>query len=141
MLAEVKGSRASRCTPNESVICNRSWKTEYILRGIPPACVAARAGKKDRRRRWFAMSFRIRLRSLAVSTRPCTSCHTRTTHESLSTSRIFVFRLTITRTRLIHCSNLCSSCIRPGLFTLLSAARFLLTLRLLVAFYFTIGAK
>ena len=79
MLAEVKGSWASRCVPNESVICKRSWNTEYVLRDIPPACVAVLAGKRGRKRRWSAMSFRIRLRSIAVSTRACTSCHTRTT--------------------------------------------------------------
>ncbi len=62
-------------------------------------------------------------------------------HESSSANRVVVFRLTMIRTRLIHYGNLCSSCIRPGLFALLSIARFLPTLRLLVAFFFTIGAK
>ncbi len=65
----------------------------------------------------------------------------KTHHESLSTSLVFLFRLTMTRTRLIHHSNLCSSCIGPGFFVLLSIARFLPTLRLFVAFSFTIGAK
>ncbi len=62
-------------------------------------------------------------------------------HESLSAIRVFVFRLTMTRTRLIHYCNLCSRCIGPGPFALLSIARFLPTLRLFVAFSFTIGAK
>ncbi len=62
-------------------------------------------------------------------------------HESLSASRIFVFCLTMTWTRLIYCSNLCCSCIWPSLFTLLSIAGFLLILRLFVAFSFIIGAK
>ncbi len=62
-------------------------------------------------------------------------------HESLSASKIFVFRLTITQTGLIHCRNLCSNCIGPGFFALLSIARFLPTLRLFMAFSFTIGAK
>ncbi len=62
-------------------------------------------------------------------------------HESLSTSRVFLFRLTMTRTRLIHRGNLCSICIGPGPFALLSIARFLPTLRLFVAFSFTIRAK
>ncbi len=62
-------------------------------------------------------------------------------HESLSASRIFVFRLTMTRTRLIHCSLLCCSCIEPAFFMLLSIAGFLSTLRFFVAFSFTIGAK
>ncbi len=62
-------------------------------------------------------------------------------HESLSASRVFFFRLTMTRSRLIHRSNLCSSCIGPGPFALLSIARFLPILHLFVAFYFTIGAK
>ncbi len=62
-------------------------------------------------------------------------------HESLLASRILVLRLTITQTRLIHYSNLCSSCIGPGPFALLRIARFLPTLRLFVAFSFTIGAK
>ncbi len=62
-------------------------------------------------------------------------------HESLSASRILVFRLTMTRTRLIHYGNLCSSYTRPGSFALLSIARFFPTLRLFVAFSFTIGAK
>ncbi len=62
-------------------------------------------------------------------------------HESLSASLIFVFRLTVTPTRLIHCSNLCSSCIRPGLFAWLSIAGFRLTFRLFVTFSFTIRAK
>ncbi len=57
----------------------------------------------------------------------------------------------MTRTILIHYGNLgsscigssCigSSCIRPGPFALLSIARFLQTLRLFVAFSFTIGGK
>ena len=79
MLVEVKESLVSICVPNESVIWNCSWKTEYVLRGIPSAYVADLAGKKGQRRRWFAMSFRIRLRSLSVSTRTCTSCDTRNT--------------------------------------------------------------
>ena len=62
-------------------------------------------------------------------------------HESLAASRIFVFCLTMTQTRLIHCSNLYSSCIGPGFLALLSIAGFLLTLRPFVAFSFTIGAK
>ncbi len=62
-------------------------------------------------------------------------------HKSLSASRIFVFCLTITWTRLIHCNNLCSSCIGPGFLTLLSIAGFLPTLHLFVAFFFTIRAK
>ncbi len=62
-------------------------------------------------------------------------------HESLSASRVFLFHLTMTRTRLIHRRNLCSSCIGPGPFALLSIARFLPTLSLFVAFSFTIGAK
>ncbi len=64
-----------------------------------------------------------------------------THHESLSASRVFFFRLTMTRTRFIHRSNLCTSCIGPGPFALLSIARFLPILRLFVAFSFTIGAK
>ncbi len=62
-------------------------------------------------------------------------------HASLSASRVFFFRLTMTWTRLIHRINLCSSCIGPGPFALLSIAGFLPTLRLFVAFSFTIGAK
>ncbi len=62
-------------------------------------------------------------------------------HESLSASRVFLFCLTMTRTRLIHRRTLCSSCIGPGPFALLSIVGFLLTLRLFVAFSFTIGAK
>ncbi len=62
-------------------------------------------------------------------------------HKSLLTSKLPVLRLTMTRTRLIHYNNLCSSCIAPGPFALLSIVRFLLTLRLFVAFSFTIGAK
>ncbi len=62
-------------------------------------------------------------------------------HESLSASRVFLFRLTMTRTRLIHRSNLCSICIGLGPFALLSIAGFLPTLHLFVAFSFTIGAK
>ena len=62
-------------------------------------------------------------------------------HESLLASKIFVFRLTMTQTRLIHFSNLCSSCIGPGFFALISIAGFLLILRLFVAFSFIIGAK
>ncbi len=62
-------------------------------------------------------------------------------HESLSASRILVFCLTMTRTRLIHHGNLCSSCTWPGSFPLLRIARFLLTLRLFVAFSFKVGAK
>ncbi len=62
-------------------------------------------------------------------------------HESLKASRILVFRLTMTWSRLIHCSNLRSSYVGPGLFALLSIAGFFLILRLFVAFSFTIGAK
>ncbi len=62
-------------------------------------------------------------------------------HQLLSASRVFLFRLTMTRTRLIHCSNLCSSCIGPDSFALLSIPGFLPTLRLFVVFSFTIGAK
>ncbi len=62
-------------------------------------------------------------------------------HESLSASKVFVFYLTMTQTRLIHHGNLCSSCIGPGPFALLSIARLLPTLRLFVAFSFTIRAK
>ncbi len=62
-------------------------------------------------------------------------------HESLSASKIFALRLTMTQTRLFHCSNTCSSCIKPGFFALLSIVRFLLTLRLFVIFSFTIRAK
>ena len=62
-------------------------------------------------------------------------------HESLSVSMILVFCLTMTWIRLIHYSDLCSSYIGPGLFVLLSIARFLLTFRLFVVFSFTIGAK
>ncbi len=62
-------------------------------------------------------------------------------HESLSASKILVFRLPITRTTLIHCNKLCSTCIGPCPFALLSIARFLSTLGLFVAFFFTIGAK
>ncbi len=61
--------------------------------------------------------------------------------ESLSASRILVLCLTMTQTRLIHCSNLCSSCIGSGFFALLSIAGFLLILRFFVTFFFTIGAK
>ncbi len=62
-------------------------------------------------------------------------------HESLSASKVFLFRLTMTQTRLIHRSNLCSSCIEPVPFVLLSIAGFLPALRLFVAFSFIIGAK
>ena len=62
-------------------------------------------------------------------------------HESLSTSRILVLCWTMTQTRLIHYSNLCSSYIGPSRFALLSIARFLSTLRFFVDFFFTIGAK
>ncbi len=62
-------------------------------------------------------------------------------HESLSASKIFVFCQKMTWTRLIHCSNLCSNFIEHGFFALLSIAGFLPTLRLLVAFSFTIRAK
>ncbi len=61
--------------------------------------------------------------------------------ESLSASRIFLLRLTMPRTRLIHCSNLCSGCIVPGFFALLSIAGFLPTLHFFVVFSFIIGAK
>ena len=47
--------------------------------------------KKDRRRRWSAMSFRIRLRSLAVSTRACTSCFTRITTSNCQQSGFLSF--------------------------------------------------
>ncbi len=59
----------------------------------------------------------------------------------MSAIRILVFCLTMIRTRLIDCGNLCSKSIRPGPFALLSIARFLRKLRLFVAFFFTIGAK
>ncbi len=62
-------------------------------------------------------------------------------HDSLSASRVLLFRLTRSQTRLIHRSNLCSSYIGPLPFALLSIAGFLPTLRLFVAFSFTIGAK
>ena len=62
-------------------------------------------------------------------------------HESLTTTKILVFRLTITQTRLIHYCNLWSSCIGPGPLALLSIAGFLPTLLPFVAFSFTIGAK
>ncbi len=62
-------------------------------------------------------------------------------HESLSVSKISVLRLTMTLTRLIYCYNLCSSCIGPDLFALLSIVGFLPTLCLFVAFSLTIGAK
>ncbi len=62
-------------------------------------------------------------------------------HESLSASRILVLCLIMTRTRLIHYSNLCSSCIGLGSFALLSIAGFLPTLRFFVAFSFTIRAE
>ncbi len=62
-------------------------------------------------------------------------------YESLSTSKINLLCLTMTQTRLIYCSNLCSSCIRSGFFALLSIAGFLPTLRLFVIFSFIIGAK
>ncbi len=61
--------------------------------------------------------------------------------KSLSASKIFILRLTMTRTKPIHCSNLYSRCIGAGLFALLSIAGFLPTLRLFVAFSFTIRAK
>ena len=61
-------------------------------------------------------------------------------HESLSARKIFLLRLTITQTRLIHYSKLYSSCIEPGLFALLSIAVFLPTLRLYVV-SFTLEAK
>ncbi len=47
----------------------------------------------------------------------------------------------MTQTRLIYCSNQCSSCIGLGLIELLSIAEFLPTLRPFVAFFLTIGAK
>ena len=62
-------------------------------------------------------------------------------HESLSASKIFVFRLTLTWTRLIHCSNSCSRCIGPGFSSLFIIAGFLPTFRLFVAFSSTIRAK
>ncbi len=62
-------------------------------------------------------------------------------HESLSANKIFAFCLTTTWTRLIYCSNLCSSNIGPGFFPLLSIAGFLPTFRFFVVFSFTIGAK
>ncbi len=62
-------------------------------------------------------------------------------HESLSASRILLFHLMITQTRLIHHSNLCSSCIGPGPSALLRIAGFLPKLCLFVAFSFTIGVK
>ncbi len=62
-------------------------------------------------------------------------------HESLSASRILVFRLTMTRTKLIHYGNLGSSRTGPGPFALLSITRFLPSLRLFVVFSFTIRAK
>ncbi len=60
-------------------------------------------------------------------------------HELLSESRILVFRLTMTGTRLINYENLYSSCIRPGHFAFFSIARFLPTFSLFVTFSFTIG--
>ncbi len=86
------------------------------------------------------MSFQIRLRSLSVSTRACTSCLTRTITSHCQPAEFFIFRLTMTGTRLIHYCSLCSSCIGPGPFALLSKARLLPTLNLFEAF-FTIGAK
>ena len=62
-------------------------------------------------------------------------------HESLSANRIFVLCLTMTQTRFILCCNLCFSCIKLGLFVLLSIAGFLSTLLLFVALFFTIWAK
>ena len=62
-------------------------------------------------------------------------------HESLLASEIFVFCLTMTQTRLIYYSQLCSGCIGLGLFALLSIARFLSTLRLFVTFSFIKRAK
>ncbi len=62
-------------------------------------------------------------------------------HELLSASKIFALRLTMTRTKLIHCSNLCPRCIGPGFFALLSIVWFLATLRLFVAFSLIIGEK
>ncbi len=62
-------------------------------------------------------------------------------HEPLSSSRIIVLRPKMTLTRVIHCSNLYSRCIGPGFFALLSITGFLPTLRLFVAFSFTIGAN
>ncbi len=62
-------------------------------------------------------------------------------YESLSASKVFVLCLTMTWTRLIHCSNLCSSCIGPSFFALLSIEVFLPILHLFVAFSFTMGAK
>ncbi len=79
MLAEVRETGLSRCALNQSVICNCWWETEEVLRGIPPACVVALVRKRTRRWRWSLMSFRIGLRSLAVSTRACTSYPTTTT--------------------------------------------------------------
>ena len=62
-------------------------------------------------------------------------------HESSSVCRTFVLFLTMTSIRLIHFSNLYSSCIGPGFFALLCIAEFLSTLRFFVVFSFTIGAK
>ncbi len=62
-------------------------------------------------------------------------------HESSSVCRTFVLFLTMTSIRLIHFSNLYSSCIGPGFFALLCIAEFLPTLRFFVVFSFTIRAK
>ncbi len=62
-------------------------------------------------------------------------------HESLSVSGILLFCLTMTWTRVSPRSNLCSNYIGPGLFALLSIARFLPILPFFVVFSFTIEAK
>ncbi len=135
MLAEVRETQASRCMPNESVICRVS------LEGYTASLCCGSCGKDRPETKMVCNVFSNKIViTCGIDERLYFLSH-KNHHESLSASRVFLFRLTMTQTILIHRSNLCSSCIGPGPFALLSIARFLLTLRLFVAFSFTIGAK
>ena len=61
-------------------------------------------------------------------------------HKSLSAGKILVLCLRMTQTRLIHCSNLCSSCIGLGSLCCLASRNFFRHCASLYLF-FTMGAK
>ncbi len=129
MLAEIKGSQASIFAPNKSVIYNCSWKTKYVLRGIPLACVAVLAENRGWRQRWSTSFFSNKIQITCGIHKDLYCLFYKNHLDSLSASKIFVFRLTMTQT------NLCSRCIRPGFFALFSIAGFFLTLRLFVTVF------
>ncbi len=57
MSAEIKSTRTLNKAQNESIICKRTQKPQYVLRSIFPANVAAFALNENLRRRFIAMSF------------------------------------------------------------------------------------